>query len=230
MKLFFDKEINDLGVFSVVSQEAIHISKVLRLKTGQEINFTNGKGFLFTGTIVELNKKNILVNFTKKTDKKLKQNHKLHIAIAPTKNIDRFEWFIEKAVETGISRITPIISKYSERKVIKKERLEKVIISAMKQSLKFEMPQLDELINFTDFIKNEKAENKFISYCKANNKITEINPQNNNLFIVGPEGGFSDEEIEKAISYNYKLLKISNYRLRTETAGVVISSVFNAIF
>jgi len=216
MQLFFDENIQDLGIYSIFNQEAIHISKVLRLKTGNTVNFTNGKGYLFECEIVETNKKSTVINILKKTYVEKLSTKKLHIAIAPTKSIDRFEWFVEKAVEIGVDRITPILCRYSERKFMKNERIEKVIISAMKQSLKFHKPQFDELIKFSDFVQNSNSENKFIAYCKAQTNLKTINITENNLFLVGPEGGFANFEFRQAKENNFIPLKISDYRLRTE--------------
>lgn len=230
MQLFFDENIHEIGEFQINEQEALHITKVLRLKEGDIIKITNGKGYLFEAKLLEISKKNTIVKILNKTFYENERKNKLHIAIAPTKSIDRFEWFVEKAVEIGIDRITPIISRYSERKVLKIERIEKVIISAMKQSIKFNKPKLDTLTSFSEFVKNANAENKFIAFCKADTNIKSIKPKNSNLFIVGPEGGFADFEIQLAEQNNFKPLLISDYRLRTETAGVFINTAFNVLF
>ncbi len=229
MQLFFDGNINNLEVFKLNEKEAYHLIKVLRAKIGTKINITNGLGDLFYTEIIEIGKKNVTVKILTKEYFKEQKNYKLHIAIAPTKSIDRFEWFVEKAVEIGIDRITPIITRYSERKIIKKERTEKVIISAMKQSLKYHKPILDDVTDFSTFIKNTKTKNRFIAYCSTNNTLKNFKLEKENLFIIGPEGGFADFEYKLAIEKEFKPLKINNFRLRTETAGAFVASALNTI-
>jgi 16S rRNA (uracil1498-N3)-methyltransferase len=159
-----------------------------------------------------------------------KRNFHLHIAIAPTKNIDRFEWFLEKATEIGIDEITPLLTSHSERKTINAERLEKILVSAMKQSLKAYLPQLHELTTFKELIINNKTENKFIAYCDEIQKIhlkDLATKGNNTLILIGPEGDFSPEEIKLAIENGFKVVSLGESRLRTETAGIVACHIVN---
>ena len=149
----------------------------------------------------------------------------LHIAIAPTKNMDRLEWFVEKATEIGISEITPLLCRYSERKVVKLERINKIIVSAMKQSKKSLLPQLNEMISFNDFIKKcEGHDNCFIAHCYNQNKqsLSQLYLKGNDATIViGPEGDFSEEEVESALKNGFSPITLGESRLRTETAGIV---------
>ena len=152
------------------------------------------------------------------------RDYQLRIAIAPTKNINRFEWFLEKCTEIGIDRISPILTEHSERKIIKEERLNRVITAAVKQSLKSFHPELDTLTNFKDFVKQPFAGQKFIAYVDRNVKdelLTICKPGMDTLILIGPEGDFSQEEIESAKENGFIPVKLGPSRLRTETAGVV---------
>ena len=160
------------------------------------------------------------------------RNFQVHIAIAPTKSIERIEWFLEKATEIGISRVTPLLCRYSERKEIKADRLEKVMVSAMKQSLKAYLPQLDPLTKFSDFISQPFDGQKFIAHCDEQHRDLlkkMVVPNQNYLILIGPEGDFSSEEIEMAIQEGFKPVSLGDSRLRTETAGVVACHTFNLL-
>ncbi|MEN8116270.1 MAG: RsmE family RNA methyltransferase, partial [Bacteroidota bacterium] len=155
-----------------------------------------------------------------------------HIVIAPTKNIDRFEWFLEKCTEIGIDEITPILSEHSERKVIKPGRLEKIVVSAMKQSVKAYLPKLNELTSFNDLVKTSDAPAKFIAHCNGGEKPhlkNNIEPGKNVLILIGPEGDFSPAEVELAKENGFKEISLGTSRLRTETAGVVACHIVNLI-
>ncbi|MDO4881615.1 MAG: RsmE family RNA methyltransferase, partial [Capnocytophaga sp.] len=159
----------------------------------------------------------------------------LHIAIAPTKMNDRFEWFLEKATEIGISEITPLITEHSERKVINKERLERIILSAMKQSLQMHKPILNEAESFVNFIKKEQKNIKFIAHCqKEDRKILQKELYKNNvneiLILIGPEGDFSSQEIQKTLEKGFIPVSFGEHRLRTETAGIVACNAVSDIF
>ncbi len=225
MQLFYSEHIsNNSAQFTFDKIESRHIVKVLRKKTGDQLNITNGKGDLFTVEIALPNEKKCLVNIVKSEKQQKPWNYYLHIAIAPTKNNDRYEWFLEKATEIGIDEITPIICKHSERKVIKKERFDKVIISAMKQSLKFQLPKLNNAVSFSEFISKEIEGEKFIAHCEETvKKSLKQSAQNSRkiTILIGPEGDFSTAEIEKAFNNNFKPVTFGASRLRTETAGIV---------
>jgi 16S rRNA (uracil1498-N3)-methyltransferase len=161
-----------------------------------------------------------------------KRNHYLHLAVAPTKNTDRFEWFLEKATEIGVDEITPILCEHSERKVIKDDRLEKVVISAMKQSLKAYLPKLNPLTPLKDLLNAEFEGKKFIAHCydldkrELKNELTE---SSSHLVLIGPEGDFSEEEIQLAITQQFIPVSLGESRLRTETAGVVACHTVNLL-
>lgn len=225
MQLFYDKNIKENDKqFTFDKIESKHIIRVLRKKEGDILTITNGKGYLFTSKISIANDKQCLVEITQVELKENQLNYNLHIAIAPTKNNQRLEWFIEKATEIGISEITPIICKHSERKIIKKERLGKVLLSAMKQSNQFYLPKLNESISFADFIKENKEGDLFIAHCEETNKKSLKNELTKNkkiTILIGPEGDFSLNEIKLALENSYIPVSLGNSRLRTETAGIV---------
>lgn len=225
MQLFYNKEITSTDTqFTFDKTESRHIVKVLRKKDGDILHITNGKNELFTVKVVLANDKRCLVEIVKSEKKTKPWNYHLHIAIAPTKNNDRLEWFLEKASEIGIDEITPIICSNSERTVLKTERLEKIIQSAMKQSLKFQLPKLNEPIKFNEFITQEYNLGKFIAHCEEQDKkpfAKTIQPKADILIMIGPEGDFSPDEIEKALSNNFIPVTLGESRLRTETAGVI---------
>jgi len=229
MQLFFDEGITSTGVQTLNEQESAHAIRVLRLKENDIIDITNGKGFLYKAKIIAMTKKNCSLEIIEEKFIDREKNYKLHIAIAPTKNMDRFEWFVEKAVETGIDQITPLITRYSERKKFNPERVERIIVSAMKQSLKVHKPILNELTDYSDFIKQEFPGNKYVAYCKATDNFSGYSLKDDNLFIVGPEGGFAEFEVEEAKKHNFELIKINEFRLRTETAGVYIAVAHNLL-
>ncbi len=229
MHLFYDEKIKDEGVFVLNEKDSIHALKVLRMRRGDTIEITDGKGSVFEAQIIEPNLKKCLLKILSVKKMSNLRDYKLHIAIAPTKNMDRLEWFVEKSVEMGIDTITPIICDFSERKKLKTDRLEKIAIAAMKQSLKYYKTQIDELIPFKKFIETIKSENKFIAFCKAKQNFANFELRKENLFLVGPEGGFSEQEVLLAVENNYKAIKISDFRLRTETAGVMIASALNIL-
>lgn len=229
MMLFYDENLDSQDTFILNEIESQHAVKVMRLKYGDDIEITNGRGKLYHAQIVEANYKKCLIKIISSEIIERQRKYMLHIAIAPTKNIERLEWFIEKSIEMGIDRITPIICNFSERKNVKKDRLDKIAIAAMKQSLNYHKPQIDEAVEFSEFIKTEKSEKKFIAHCKAERNFVNFELANEYLFLVGPEGGFSVQEVDLAVKNGYSKIKISNTRLRTETAGVMISSAINVL-
>lgn len=225
MQLFYNSEINSTTTQFVFDKiESRHIVKVLRKSEGDILYITNGNGQLFTAEIILANDKKCNVTIVETIQKLKPWNYYLHIAIAPTKNNDRLEWFLEKATEIGIDEITPIICKHSERKVVKEERLEKVLVSAMKQSLKFQLPKLNPTTSFVDFIGQELDGDLFIAHCEETNKKSfkkELNSKQKITILIGPEGDFSTKEIELAIHKQFIPVTLGESRLRTETAGVV---------
>lgn len=225
MQLFYDKNIskNDT-TFTFDKTESRHIVRVLRKTEGDLLHITNGKGFLFNAKIKFANEKKCLVEIVEIEKKEQPFSYYLHIAIAPTKNNQRLEWFLEKAAEIGISEITPIICDNSERKIVKNERMEKVLISAMKQSNRFHLPILNKTISFKNFMNKTIEGNLFIAHCEETKKVSlksALTEVKNLTLLIGPEGDFSNTEIESALKNNYKAVSLGNSRLRTETAGIV---------
>ncbi len=205
-------------------EEARHAIKVLRLRVGDEVYATDGEGNWYQCAIEEVNKKNCLLTITQHWANYGKRNYKIHIAVAPTKNTKRFEWFLEKATEMGIDEITPIISRYSERKELKIERSLKVITAAMKQSLKAYHPKLNEAIKLKQFLTKELPGEKYIAHLIDENQVglKELySPSQDVCILIGPEGDFSDEEIEMAQKKGFIAVKMGTQRLRTETAAMV---------
>lgn len=204
--------------------ESRHIIRVLRKTNGDTLFITDGIGNLYTCTIHNANDKKCTVHIAKTEKKKNPNSYYLHIAIAPTKLNDRLEWFLEKATEIGIDEITPIICEHSERKVVKIERMEKIIQSAAKQSLKFYFPKLNTPIKFNSFIKQELKGSIFIAHCEKTNKKnlkSVIKSNKKYTILIGPEGDFSTSEIQRAVQKNAIPVSLGNSRLRTETAGIV---------
>ncbi len=222
MTLFYCPTIATTTILS--EEESQHAVKVLRLQTGDEIAVVDGVGGYYKVLITNPHPKHCGFEIVETNTHFGKQNYKLHIAIAPTKNIERLEWFIEKATEIGIDEITPVICRYSERKVVKEERLEKIIVSAAKQSVKAYFPVLNPVCTFEELLKNHKASQKFIAHCYDDEKKllqNEINKASDVLILIGPEGDFSKEEVQNAILQGFVPVSLGDSRLRTETAGVV---------
>ena len=224
MQLFYNPNINDqFKSFVFNKEESKHIVKVLRKKEGDILQVTNGLGYLFNTEIALASDSKCIVtivSFTKQDEPKFQ----LHLAVAPTKMNERYEWFLEKATEIGIQEITPIICDHSERKIIKTERFQKIIESAMKQSLNYYLPRLNEPILLKDFLKNEISGMKFIAHCEESEKKTLkslIVPNQNTTILIGPEGDFSVKEIEIALNNKYIPISLGKTRLRTETAAIV---------
>ncbi len=233
MQLFYNPDITKLSTeFTFDKNESRHIVKVLRKNEGDHLSITNGKGFLFTVEIIRANDKKCTVKIISSEEVKKSWNYHLHVAIAPTKMNDRYEWFVEKATEIGIDEITPIICDNSERKILKTERIQKVIISAAKQSLKYTFPKLNNPIKFSDFIKQDQNGLKLIAHCEDSDKNSLknlIKPQQDITVLIGPEGDFSLKEIELALRHKFIPLSLGKSRLRTETAGIVVCNAISII-
>lgn len=203
--------------------ESSHCIRVLRKKENDEILITDGKGHFFDAVVAEPHPKHCAVNILQVVDEAKLWSNNLHIAFAPTKNMDRVEWFAEKATEIGIDHITPLLCRYSERKKIKLPRIEKILVSAMKQSQKAYLPQLDSMISFSDFVKQPFDGQKFIAHCYPSEKqlLKKIyKPHHNALILIGPEGDFSEAEVEMATANGFEPISLGNSRLRTETAAL----------
>lgn len=224
MQLFYSPELTASSEnFTFDSEESKHIVKVLRGKIGDQLHITNGKGLFFVARITVSNPKTCtveIVDFKKDHPKK----YWLHMAVAPTKMNDRYEWFLEKATEIGIHEITPIICNNSERKVVKLERYKKVVQAAMKQSFQSYLPVLNEAISLDEFLKNSKQGLLFIAHCQDSERFElkrRAAPDNPITILIGPEGDFTTKEIKKAVKQGYLPISMGQSRLRTETAAIV---------
>ncbi|EDP70621.1 hypothetical protein FBALC1_07678 [Flavobacteriales bacterium ALC-1] len=224
MQLFYNSNISENDThFSFDKEESRHIVKVLRKKDGDKLHITNGNGWLFEAELSIADIKHCSVSINSKTLQG-KRSYNLHLAVSPTKMNDRYEWFLEKATEIGIETITPIICDHSERKVVKTERFEKIIQSAMKQSLQCYLPKLNAPIAFKDFINEDFSGQKFIAHCEETDKKSlksQISKNKDCTILIGPEGDFSVKEIEMALQHNYIPVTLGETRLRTETAAIV---------
>ncbi len=228
MILFYTNDVRDRQAY-LSEEESRHVTQVLRLKQGVPVFFVDGMGTLYQGILSEPVKKQAVVQIISQTPDYKTRPYRLHIAIAPTKNIDRFEWFLEKATEMGIDEITPLRCKRSERTTVRPDRLNGVLISAMKQSLQAKLPVLNELTDFEVLMRkinrdDEKAAQKFIAYCN-DDQISSLqrNYQKGNdvIILIGPEGDFTPEEVKKAFESGFTGVSLGENRLRTETAGIV---------
>ena len=224
MQLFYNPTINEATeTFSFDKEESKHIIKVLRKKDTDILHVTNGLGFLFTTeiTLASDSKCTVkIISFEKAAESKFR----LHLAVAPTKMNDRYEWFLEKATEIGIQEITPIICDHSERKVINNERFDKILLAAMKQANELYLPKLNPAITFKEFMTLQNDDVKMIAHCEETDKKTlksVLKPNQNLTMLIGPEGDFSQKEIALALSNDYIPVSLGNTRLRTETAAIV---------
>ncbi len=228
MQLFYHPDIQPFSLLVTFSRdESRHMIRVLRKKMGDQIHLTDGKGNLYLAEIIDDNDKKCqaqILSFEERPDPK---GYRLHVAIAPTKSNDRFEWFLEKSTEIGVDEITPLLCDHSERKKINTDRWNKVILSAMKQSLKFSLPKLNPLQSFEELLRTCSAEAKIIAHCTEGekNNLRELLEQKSDILVlVGPEGDFSPNEIQAASNAGFKNLDLGRSRLRTETAGIVVCS------
>ncbi|MHA7057036.1 16S rRNA (uracil(1498)-N(3))-methyltransferase [Aquimarina sp. M1] len=224
MQLFYSKDIIETtNEFEFSREESKHIAKVLRKKEGDTLHITNGKGFLCEGIITFSSPNKCIITLANK-ELQTSRNYRLHLAVAPTKMNDRYEWFLEKSTEIGIDEITPIVCDHSERKVIKLERFERILQSAMKQSLQCFLPQLNPAISFAEFIQKESIDQLLIAHCEQSTKRSlkdVLTVQRNTTILIGPEGDFSSKEIETAVKTGYLPVTLGETRLRTETAAIV---------
>lgn len=229
MQLFYVPGITENEIL-LDETESKHAIRVLRLKTGDKVQVVDGKGGFYTAEIIDTYSKKSRLRIIETQKNYGERNFNLHIAIAPTKNNDRFEWFLEKATEIGINEITPLLCEHSERKTIKPDRLEKILVSAMKQSLKTWLPKLNPMISFHEFIKRDGTTLKFIAHCNEGTKPhlkNEVEKGRNTIILIGPEGDFSPEEVNLARMNGFREISLGNSRLRTETAGIVACHIVN---
>jgi 16S rRNA (uracil1498-N3)-methyltransferase len=224
MQLFYNPTITEsTEVFSFDKEESKHIIKVLRKKDTDLLYVTNGLGFLFKTEITLASDSKCTVKIIS-FEKAAPSKFKLHLAVAPTKMNDRYEWFLEKATEIGVHEITPIICDHSERKVINNERFDKILLTAMKQSNELYLPKLNPAITFKEFVKLKIEGVKLIAHCEETDKksLKSILKTNEDYTIlIGPEGDFSEKEIAMALENDFTAVSLGNTRLRTETAAIV---------
>jgi 16S rRNA (uracil1498-N3)-methyltransferase len=224
MQLFYTPDIHP-GVqqYFLNEEESKHCVRVLRLENGSEVQLIDGRGGLYLARISDAHPKRTVLQIISVHEAFNKRNHYLHIGIAPTKNIERVEWFLEKATEIGIDEISFLICRRSERKELRTDRLDKIITSAVKQSLKAYHPVLNEPVNFGNFVNQPFAGQKFIAHCGDTDKGNLpdlLDTGGRYLILIGPEGDFAPEEIEAALNNDFKAITLSESRLRTETAAL----------
>ncbi len=225
MQLFYNPTLdNSAKQFTFPPDESKHMVRVLRKSEGDIVHITNGKGYLFEAEILEADPKRCKARIISNR-KSIPKRYKLHMVVAPTKMNDRYEWFLEKATEIGVDEITPIICDHSERKTIKLERMERVLQSAMKQSLQTVLPQLNPPILCREFLESDVSTGlKFIAHCQEGDKMElkrKVIADNDTTILIGPEGDFSNEEIDLAKEKGYVPISLGRNRLRTETAAIV---------
>ena len=211
-------------------EEAGHCLRVLRLGMGDEVVLTDGKGCFYKAVISAATNKRCQVKILESIPQEPFWKGHLHLALAPTKNMDRIEWFVEKATEIGFDELSFLNCRFSERKVIKTERIEKIVVSAIKQSLKARKPVVNEMVDFGRFMQREFAGQKFIAHCYEGEKPLlkdVLQPGEDAVVLIGPEGDFSREEVEKAEAMGFRSISLGKSRLRTETAALVAVHTMN---
>lgn len=233
MQIFYTKNISG-NIALIDGQESIHLTKVLRKNVDDEVYICNGLGSLFKAEITAVSKKESVLNIIETVEHQNENLCQLILAVAPTKNMDRYEWMIEKAVEIGVNQIIPFYSQNSERRRLKLERLEGIAIAAMKQSKTLFLPKISEAIKFKDLLNLEFSEQKFIAYLRGNTEdvksvFPKLSTTKSTIILIGPEGGFTVEEAAEAEKNKFKTLSLGSKRLRTETAGVFTASAYQLL-
>ncbi len=231
MPLFYAPDIEATGFLP--DEEAAHCLRVLRLREGDAIDLTDGRGHFFRGTIAETGKRAVRVHIGDRTVWEKTWDIGLHLAVAPTKNADRMEWLCEKACEIGLDKLTFLECRYSERRTIKTDRLRKIFVSAMKQSLKGCLPEMEEMCPFERFVRTARPGRKFIAHCHEGEKLplaaVRLRGGEACTLLIGPEGDFSEEEIRLAAACGYEPVSIGQSRLRTETAALAAVTLLNLL-
>jgi 16S rRNA (uracil1498-N3)-methyltransferase len=232
MQLFFLPDlIKSSTIAQFSSEESKHLYKVLRKKVGEAILITNGNNFLFEGIISNISKNECLVNI-QNIKKTTPLPYSLHVGISLLKSNERFEWFLEKANEIGITEITPLICERTEKKFINEKRFNKILISSMKQSLKTFLPKLNPLKKLKDFVAMQNNNELFIAHCNSSKKnllVKSIKPNSSNTILIGPEGDFTKKEIEICNKNKFQNVSLGDTRLRAETAGIVACHTFSVV-
>ena len=222
---FFEKKLPDSEEFILSEETSRHITQVLRMKEEAQVIITNGNGHTITTKIISADKKKTKVKILLKEFSELRKP-RTAIAISLIKNTNRFEWFVEKATEIGISAVIPLICKRSEKTHFRTERIHSILVSAMLQSQQCWLPEISEPVKFFDLINKENYQQKFIAHCLPEEKKElkdVVKKDSSKIILIGPEGDFTEEEIAQAIQQNYLPVSLGETRLRTETAGVAAS-------
>jgi 16S rRNA (uracil1498-N3)-methyltransferase len=221
-QLFYTPKIEN-GLALLEEEESRHLVSVLRKKPGDKLDITDGKGKFYTAELSECGKKQALARILTSIDETRERPFRIHIAMAPTKNMERFEWFLEKATELGVDEITPVLCKRSERETVRHDRMEKILVSAMKQSLRGTLPKLNALTPFRDVIKNTAETQRFIPWCGEEglpHLKNCIQRDSDVIILIGPEGDFTPDEAALAMQNGFRGVSLGTTRLRTETAGI----------
>ncbi len=230
MHLFFTPDLK-AETYTLNEDESKHSIRVLRLNQGDQVNLVDGEGNFYTAVIIDANPKKCALHIINHVPNYGKRPFYVHIAVAPTKNLDRMEWFVEKAVEIGIDAISFLLCDHSERKNLNTERLQKIAVSAMKQSIKAYLPQLNELQPFASFVNQADGPATFIAHLEDHDRISLIQATVSQkiCILIGPEGDFSDREIKMAYQSGIKPVTLGTSRLRTETAALVACHTANLL-
>jgi len=228
MHLFYNSHIQG-DSFELEEQESKHAIRVLRLVRDDRVILVDGRGGWYEAAIIDDHPKRCKLQIQSYTPDYRPLSYSLHLAVAPTKNLDRFEWFLEKATEIGISEITPLICRRNERRQVKYERLEKILVSAMKQSLKAYKPKLNKLVAMEEFLRTDHQGTLGIAHCYPLERkgIKELDHSGTYTLMVGPEGDFTEEEVSRALKAGYLPLHLGDSRLRTETAALYITTAIS---
>lgn len=223
MHLFYTPDITGL-TYTLSEEESVHCVRVLRFGEGHTVYLADGRGTLYTTHIVIAHPKACVVEIVNKEEHYKPHPYKLHMAIAPTKNMERFEWLLEKITEIGVDEITPLLCEHSERRVLKHERVEKILVAAMKQSQKAQLPLLHDITPVSEFVKKEFSAKKLMAHCALGEKTDlpkALRGCRDALIMIGPEGDFSIGEITAALQHGFEPVSLGDTRLRVETAGIV---------
>jgi 16S rRNA (uracil1498-N3)-methyltransferase len=219
MHLFYAPEITDkTQEYTLTEEESKHCVRVLRLKQGSKVELLNGKGLSVLAEIKDDHPKKCTLHILS-TEFHPRSSAVIHLALAPTKNMDRLEWLMEKATEIGLSKLSFLKCDHNERGQLKLDRLEKIAISAMKQSKRYYLPEIEEMVSFQSFVQNHP--NGFIGHCYPAEKIALNSISESKVFLIGPEGDFSENEVNLALQNGYQAVSLSDFRLRTETAALI---------
>ncbi len=229
--LFYAPTITD-GFARLDEEESRHLLTVLRRKVGDRLHLTDGRGFFYEAEIAEASKKYALARILSQQPAPPERPARLHVAMAPVKSGERYEWFFEKAAEIGIDEITPLICQRGERGHLRMDRLEKILVSAMKQSLRATLPKLNPMTPFAQVVQSATETAKFIPWCSDEplpHLQTLLQPALDTLILIGPEGDFSPEEVALARQHGFAEASLGTVRLRSETAGILVVAAFNLI-